>query len=80
MIPVGTRGKSLEHEHKVDAPRTGKTHHAHVGGVLDAAGARQIGTGIRTPVAHESHDFRFELRGGRRLFIFFFHKVGILTD
>ena len=57
---VGAVGQGLEDEGGIDPAAAHHADDADVGGVLDPRRAGQVGRPVRTPVAEEAHDFRFE--------------------
>ena len=59
--PVGPLLEGAQDEDRVDAAGAGELHHPHVGGVLQAAGAGQVGAGVGAPGADEGDDFRLEV-------------------
>ena len=73
--PVGPRGESFEYKHEIDAPGARKTHDLDIGRVFHAAGTRQVGPGVGTPVAHESYDLGLEL-----CIILFFHLLSFIRS
>ena len=58
---VGSALERLQYEHWIDAARTGHADYFNVCGIRKSAGSGKIGSGIRTPVAAESHDVWHEL-------------------
>jgi len=59
---VGAELKGLEDEVGRNPAGTHDPDHPDIGWILDAADARQVGTGVSAPIAAEGNDFGFELR------------------
>src|SRR5208337_4684835 len=57
---IGAHFQRLDNQVEIDSPGAGQANDAHVRGVLEPRGSRQIGAQVRAPVAHVGDDLRLE--------------------
>ena len=70
--------EGLDEQVEIDAAGAGQPDDAHVGRILQAGGARQVGAQVGAPVAHVGDDFRLEFAGRLRSCQALHHRVDLL--